>query len=68
MKELLAFLAVLALQMDAAEVNIGTGKDAKENKEFVAELNRITGEIKTTQVIPVAEGGEFAVGSKCWPS
>jgi len=49
MEILLALLASLILQMETAEANIGTGKDAKENKGFVAELNKITAEIKSTQ-------------------
>lgn len=50
MEILLALLASLIIDMEAAEANIGKGKDAKENKGFVAELNKITAEIKSTQV------------------
>jgi len=46
---LLALLASLALQMEAASAKIDTGKDAKENKVFVADLNKICDEIESTQ-------------------
>lgn len=48
LQELLAFLAALDIKMEAAQTLIGTGKDAEENKTFVADLNAICDEIEAT--------------------